>query len=76
MIGVLSNTALDCFLPRLRLAVAMTRFAVSMAIGIEAANDYLIEVLLPAFTKRFSVKASDEGSAFIPWLDARTTHRC
>jgi len=35
---------------------------------VEAANRYIREVFLPDFTKRFSVPAAEEGTAFVPLL--------
>lgn len=35
---------------------------------IEAANCYVKETLMPAFNREFTVKAEDEGSAFISWV--------
>lgn len=34
----------------------------------EAANRYLREVYLPAFNAEFAQPASEEGSAFVPWI--------
>src|SRR3990167_8340732 len=33
-----------------------------------AANQYLAEQFLPAYTPRFAVPASETGTAFIPWI--------
>lgn len=32
------------------------------------ANRYIKEVFIPAYNKRFAVKASGEGTAFVPWI--------
>jgi len=36
----------------------------------EEANHFLNEKYLPAHNRRFSVKASCEGGAFVPWIDS------
>lgn len=36
--------------------------------NMEAANDYLRDVYIPAFNAEFSVLATVEGSAFVPWI--------
>jgi transposase len=35
--------------------------------SVEAANRYIREVFLPAHNAQFTVKAAEEGSAFVPW---------
>lgn len=35
----------------------------------EAANDYLKNIYMPAFNAEFKVQAAVEGSAFVPWLN-------
>jgi hypothetical protein len=39
---------------------------------LEAANRYLRETYLPRFNAEFSVKAREEGSAFVPWIGGDT----
>lgn len=36
---------------------------------IDAANEYLENVYMPAFNAEFRVSAAEEGSAFVPWID-------
>jgi len=36
--------------------------------NMEAANDYLRDIYMPAFNAEFSVSATAEGSAFVPWI--------
>ncbi|HVE44767.1 MAG TPA: hypothetical protein VNC84_06505 [Gammaproteobacteria bacterium] len=35
----------------------------------EAANEYLTNIYMPAFNDEFKVLAVTEGSAFVPWLN-------
>lgn len=35
----------------------------------QAANHFLREIYIPAHNKKFAVKPSEEGSAFVPWLN-------
>ncbi len=37
----------------------------------EAANDYLRKVYMPAFNAEFLESAVVEGSAFVPWIDGQ-----
>ncbi len=36
---------------------------------IDEANRYLIEVYMPAYNAEFAQPATEEGSAFVPWMD-------
>ena len=37
--------------------------------NIEQANRFLAEKFIPQFNKRFKVKAKEDGSAFVPWVN-------
>ena len=39
---------------------------------LEAANRYLQEIYLPRFNAEFTVKAREEGAAFVPWIGGET----